>query len=163
MSFFQKLLTEAIKSLLTQTDTVGSSKLSTTQENSQSDNNIADAFAHNHAIYCKWCEIESLYTRKLTIADYLSTLNTASYERLQANLEQMKENVMSHIKQHEANEKFAWGKYIEDQIAYQNAKLRTGARDPKFLEVLNQYKVSLETVCWTIQICSDIRKAIILR
>ena len=126
------------------------------QQNSESENQTTpDGFTHDHAIYSKWCEIADINMRKKAIIDYLSNLNAASYKYFQANLEQMKENVISNMRQHEANEKFAWGNYLEDQIAYQNAKLRAGARDPKFMQVLNQYKLSLETVCWTIQVCND--------
>ncbi|MEP7128598.1 MAG: hypothetical protein ABI729_07010 [Chitinophagales bacterium] len=159
MSFFEKLLVGAIKSLLTETDTANSSNLlpSQQQQNPQSESYATPGtFLHDHANYCKWCEITDLNTRKKVIAEHLLTLNTVSNNRLQANLEQMKRNVLSHLNEHEANEKYAWGRYIEDQIAYQNSKLSTGARDPEFVRVLNDYKLSLETISWTIQVCRNL-------
>jgi len=158
MGFFQTLLTETIKSLLANNNDVNRSSNISLNENIQPGNDSDELFSHDHTIYCKWCEIADIPTRKKAIAGYLLTINSSSFKRLQANLEHMKINVITNMQHHEANEKFAWGSYIEDQIAYQNAKLRTGVRDPKFMKLLNEYKLSLETINWTIEVCSSIWK-----
>lgn len=56
-----------------------------------------------------------------------------------ANVNQMRDNACEQKKQHENNETKAWGGFIEDQINYQLARLRTGQRDPEFVRKLHEF------------------------
>lgn len=76
--------------------------------------------------------------RRSALIDHVFALSAPAYRQFRAHVAQMVANCDEAIRRHEASENQAWGGFIEDRIAYQMARLRTGQRDPAFVRELNQ-------------------------
>lgn len=75
------------------------------------------------------------------VGGYLDTLDISGLERFRTHLERMQSNCASHIESHKENEaKIAGGRFIEDQMSYRMAVLRTGQHDPDWLRTLREYE-----------------------
>lgn len=99
--------------------------------------------------------------QKKALLVHLISLDAKGYERFMENVRLIKLSVLSNIKEHEDNERFAWGNYIEDQMAYLNASMNTGERDPKFMRRLKELQGQLYFAEWTTKTAADLWELIL--
>jgi hypothetical protein len=74
--------------------------------------------------------------RRSAIVEHVFHLSPPAYEQFVQHVATMVDNCAEAIRLHEASENNAWGGFMEDRIAYQMARLRTGQRDPAFMRQL---------------------------
>lgn len=101
--------------------------------------------------------------QKKALLVHLISLDAKGYERFMENLRLIKLCVLDDIKHHEDNERFAWGSYMEDQMAYLNATIKTGERDPKFMRRLKELQGMLYFTEWTTKTAADLWELILER
>jgi hypothetical protein len=106
-----------------------------------------EAFSQDCKRLDEWTNLAKDEQKKALLV-HLISLDAKGYERFMENMRLIKPCVMADIKDHEDNERFAWGNYIEDQWAYLAAKEKTGERDPKFMRRLNELQGQLYFVEW---------------
>lgn len=76
--------------------------------------------------------------RRNALIEHVFALTAPAYRQFRSHIAQMVANCDDAIRRHEASENQAWGGFMEDRIAYQMARLRTGQRDPAFVRELNR-------------------------
>lgn len=85
-----------------------------------------------------WYEVDD-QQREALIAGHLAALDADGLRELQANLDRMRRNCAEKIDDHQENEaRIAGGRFVEDQMAYRMAVLRTGQHDPQWLQQLRE-------------------------
>jgi nucleoside 2-deoxyribosyltransferase len=77
--------------------------------------------------------------RSAAVTDHLNALDVTGLNALRTNLEQMQQNCAVNIQNHRDNEaRIAAGRFIEDQMSYNMAVLRTGQHDPDWVRQLRE-------------------------
>ncbi len=77
--------------------------------------------------------------RDHAVARHLASLDDDALSRFAANLKRMQANCDEHLQDHKTNEaRIVAGRFVEDQIAYNNAVLATGQHDPGWLQRLRE-------------------------
>lgn len=90
-------------------------------------------YADDLALVAAWFPLSAVEQRN-AVREHLTTLSADDRESFCEHVRRMPANVAHQIADHDADEDKAWGPYIEDQMSYRMAKLRTGQADPKWLE-----------------------------
>jgi hypothetical protein len=111
---------------------------------------VADAHFCNEHWYNKPVE------EKLTkLVDTLIKFDDARYQQFTGHLRQMRDNHMTHIQAHDADELNAWGTYFEDRMAYFAARERTGQKDPEWMKRKRELQSTLDDFDWLINACEQ--------
>jgi hypothetical protein len=113
-----------------------------------------DDFDQDLALVSGWYEKLNEEQRQQALVKHIQSLTPTGYRRLTAHLRQMQTNIAERIRQHEANEANeanAWGRFAEDRMAYQMARLRTGQRDPNFMRQLGEYRDFQTFIDWLLE------------
>jgi hypothetical protein len=87
-------------------------------------------------LFAHWYDDLDEAQRRSALIDHVFALSAPAYRQFRTHIAQMVANCDDAIRRHEASENQAWGGFVEDRIAYQMARLRTGQRDPAFLREL---------------------------
>ena len=109
-------------------------------------------FEHDHQLTHQWLALTDDDQRVEAVKKYVLGLGRDEFMAFFANLKQMRENVLDQKRAHEANEGKAWGGFIEDQLAYGMARLRTGGHDPDYLRQLQEFQNYLNFVEWLMKV-----------
>ena len=109
-------------------------------------------FERDHQLTHQWFALADDDQRVEAVKKQVLGLGRDEFMAFYANLKQMRENVLDQIRTHEANEGKAWGGYIEDQLAYGMARLRTGAHDPDYLRQLQAFQNYLNFIEWVMKV-----------
>jgi len=98
-----------------------------------------------------WFDLGDDDRRMTALLDHLMTLNQTQYNHFAQNVRYWRDNKIQAIKNHDENERYAWGTYFEDQMAYFAAKQKTGAQDPTWVKAHAELKSHLKFLEWTMQ------------
>jgi hypothetical protein len=108
-------------------------------------------FERDVALVEKWYALNGPDQRADALKKHIHGMAGDELATFTLHLKRMRENVMSHKKEHEDNEDKAWGRFIEDQMAYRVARLQTGQRDPDFMRRLRELQEFLSFIEGLIQ------------
>jgi hypothetical protein len=109
-------------------------------------------FERNHQLTHQWFALTDDDQRVEAVKKHVLGLGRDEFMAFFANLKQMRENVLDQIKTHKANEGKAWGGFIEDQLSYGMARLRTGGHDPDYLRQLQEFQNYLNFIEWLMKV-----------
>jgi hypothetical protein len=109
-------------------------------------------FERNHQLTHQWFALTDDDQRVEAVKKHVLRLGRDEFIAFFANLKQMRENVLDQIKTHKANEGKAWGGFIEDQLSYGMARLRTGGHDPDYLRQLQEFQNYLNFIEWLMKV-----------
>ena len=109
-------------------------------------------FERDHQLTHQWFALTDDDQRVEAVKRHVLGLGRDEFMAFFANLKQMRENVLDQIKTHKANEGKAWGGFIEDQLSYGMARLRTGGHDPDYLRQLQEFQNYLNFIEWLMKV-----------
>lgn len=157
MNLLMYLLKQILISALTESDSNKTPDAPAPQGETQLINKLTvDTFAIDLALFARWIQISDKDVCKEDIADHLLTLDDDSYKDFCTNLDKMRSNIINTIEIHRENEKYVWGRRFEEEMAYFQAKYRTGVSDPNWQAQMNGYKLELGTITWVIEVSKSL-------
>ena len=173
MSILEKLFTAGIEYLQNAADSQGQAVTSgptqTAQPGPAAESMLAgNTITNEEAVFEEGKRLDEWYKlvedeQKKALLVHLVSLDSKGYERFMENIRLIKLCVRKDIKHHEDNERFAWGRYMEDQMAYLNATMNTGQRDPKFMRRLEELQGQLYFAEWITKTATDLWELILER
>lgn len=111
----------------------------------------ATCYEQNVELVSVWFPLSDT-ERRSAVRRHVASLSETDRDLFRRHVSQMCSTIARQIDDHDADEDKAWGPYIEDQMNYRMAKLRTGRSDPRWLEerqALMDYATLFELVSAT--------------
>jgi hypothetical protein len=149
-----------IQSLLDNADTARNGNLAPTVIDDSTLSTVEQSdFDRDLQLMHKWHDINGHDQRIDALERHIIGMEIDEFKSFITNLRQMYDNVIQQKKQHEDNEDNAWGRFMEDRMAYRMARIQTGQRDPTFMRELEELQGYLNFIDWLMKTSINIMEA----